>query len=61
MYIEVNVFSDACRVMDSLNKRMILQAMVPVKNGSSHGLKLILYFVIILENFLLPEIAKHKI
>lgn len=49
MYIElrprgVDVFSDACRVMDSLNKRMSLQAMVPVKNGSSHGLKLILYF-----------------
>ncbi len=66
MYIErrprgVDVFSDACRVMDSLNKRMSLQAIVPVKNGSSHGLKLILYFIIILENFLLPKIAKHKI
>lgn len=57
----VDVFSDACHVMDSLNKRMSLQAIVPVKNGNSHGLKLILYFIIILENFLLPKIAKHKI
>jgi hypothetical protein len=39
-----DVFSNACRVMDSLQKRMSLQAMVSVRDGSSHGLKLILYF-----------------
>lgn len=40
----VDIISGVCRVMDSLQKRMSLQVMVPVSNGSSHGLKLILYF-----------------
>lgn len=40
----VDIISNACRVMDSLQKRMSLQAMLPVRDGSSHGLKLILYF-----------------
>ena len=38
------VFAGACRVMDSLQKRMSLPALIPVSNGNSHGLKLILYF-----------------
>lgn len=38
------VFSGACLDTDSLQKRMSLQALVPVCNGSSHGLKLILLF-----------------
>lgn len=43
-YHGADVFSDACRDTDSLQKRMSLQALVPVSNGSSHGLKLILLF-----------------
>lgn len=43
--LRADVFSNACRVMDSLQKRMSLPALVPVSNGSSHGLKLILYFL----------------
>lgn len=39
-----DVFSGACLDTDSLQKRMSLQALVPVSNGSSHGLKLILLF-----------------
>ena len=33
-----DIFSNACRDTDSLQKRMSLQAMVPVSNGRSHGL-----------------------
>ena len=40
----VDIISGACRVMDSLQKRMSLPALIPVSNGNSHGLKLILYF-----------------
>ena len=40
----VDIISGACRVMDSLQKRMSLSALIPVSNGNSHGLKLILYF-----------------
>lgn len=41
----VDVILGACRDTDSIQKRMSLQAMVSVSNGSSHGLKLILYFL----------------
>lgn len=41
----VDIILSACRVMDSLQKRMSLPAMLPVRNGNSHGLKLILYFL----------------
>ena len=40
----VDIISGTCRVIDSLQKRMSLPAMIPVSNGNSHGLKLILYF-----------------
>lgn len=39
-----DIFSNACRDTDSIQKRMSLQALVPACNGSSHGLKLILLF-----------------
>ena len=41
---EVDFFSSACRVTDSLQKRMNLQALVLVSNGIRNGLKLILLF-----------------
>ncbi len=41
---EVDFFSSACRVTDSLQKRMSLQALVLVSNGIRNGLKLILLF-----------------
>lgn len=41
----VDVILGACRDTDSLQKRMSLSALVPVSNGNSHGLKLILYFL----------------
>lgn len=41
----VDIILSACRVMDSLQKRMSLPALLPVRNGNSHGLKLILYFL----------------
>lgn len=40
----VDIISGACRVMDSLQKRMSLSTLVPVTNWNSQGLKLILLF-----------------
>lgn len=45
----VDVILGACRDTDSLQKRMSLSALVPVSNGSSHGLKLILLFFTIIK------------
>ena len=43
-YHGADVFSDACRDTDSLQKRMSLQALISASNGSRNSLKLILLF-----------------